>query len=106
MPAQVDLRRIIHVLGRGSSRAPLKKGLQRDREMYFGMSTLKSFKIDFYKGLGLETTTDLSPVKFWDGCTLSVVQNRVPLHMVRQWNLYNSPSTQRKSAKLYQPGFV
>jgi hypothetical protein len=54
----------------------------------------------------LQTTTDLSPVQFLDGCTLSVVQNRVPLHMVRQWNFYNSPSAQRKSAKLYQPGFV
>jgi hypothetical protein len=36
----------------------------------------------------LETTTDLSPVQFWGGfgnqkCTFSVVQNRVPLHMVR-----------------------
>jgi hypothetical protein len=49
----------------------------------------------------LENTTDLSPVQLLDGCTLSVVQNRVPLHMVRQWNFYNSPSAQRKSAKLY-----
>ena len=43
----------------------------------------------------LETTTDLSPVQFWGGfgnqkCTFSVVQNRVPLHMVRQWNYLNS----------------
>jgi hypothetical protein len=29
---------------------------------------------------------------FWhQKCTFSVVQNRVPLHMVRQWNYYNSP---------------
>jgi hypothetical protein len=50
----------------------------------------------------LETTTDLSPVQFWGGfgnqkCTFSVVQNRVPLHMVRQWNYVNSPVAQRYS---------
>ena len=48
----------------------------------------------------LETTTNLSPAQFWGGfgdqrCTFSVVRNRVPLHMVRQWNYYNSPLTQR-----------
>ena len=49
----------------------------------------------------LETTTNLSPVQIWGGfgnqrCTFSVVQNRVPLHMARQWNYYNSPVTQQQ----------
>jgi len=59
---------------------------------YHNMFTLGCPKCHRY----LETTTDLSPVQFWGGfgnqkCTFSVVQNRVPLHMVRQWNYYNSP---------------
>jgi hypothetical protein len=46
----------------------------------------------------LETTTDLSPIQFLGGfgdqkCTFSVVQNRVPLHMVRQWIQFSRHST-------------
>jgi hypothetical protein len=68
---------------------------------YHNMFTLGCPKCHRY----LETTTDLSPIQFWGGfgdqrCTFSVVQNRVPLHMVRQWNYYNSPAAQRKNAKL------
>jgi hypothetical protein len=64
---------------------------------YHNMFTLGCPKCHRY----LETTTNLSPVQFWGGfgnqkCTLSVVQNRVPLHMVRQWNYYNSPGAQRQ----------
>ena len=69
---------------------------------YHNMFTLGCRKCHRY----LETTIDLSPVQSFAGGTLSVVQNRMPLHMVRQWNSFNSPSTQRKSAKLYQPGLV
>jgi hypothetical protein len=55
---------------------------------YHNMFTLGCPKCHRY----LETTTDLSPVQFWGGfgnqkCTFSVVQNRVPLHMVRQMEL-------------------
>jgi hypothetical protein len=65
---------------------------------YHNMFTLGCPKCHRY----LETTTNLSPVQFWGGfgnqkCTFSVVQNRVPLHMVRQWNYYNSPVAQRYS---------
>jgi hypothetical protein len=54
----------------------------------------------------LKTTTDLSPVEFGGGfgnqkCTFSIVQNRVPLHMVRHWNYLNFPVTQRYSVTPY-----
>jgi hypothetical protein len=64
---------------------------------YHNMFTLGCPKCHRY----LETTTDLSPVQFWGGfgnqkCTFSVVQNRLPLHMVRQWNYYNSPVSEHR----------
>ena len=72
---------------------------------YHNMFTLGCPKCHRY----LETTTNLSPVQFWGGfgnqkCTFSVVQNRVPLHMVRQWNYYNSPGAQRHTDTLRRPG--
>ena len=51
----------------------------------------------------LETTTDLSPVQFLDGCTLSVVQNRVPLHMVRQWNFTTLPQRNERVQSFMDP---
>ena len=72
---------------------------------YHNMFTLGCPKCHRY----LETTTDLSPVQFGGGfgnqqCTFSIVQNRVPLHMVREWNYYNSPVTPRQRATLRRTG--
>jgi hypothetical protein len=44
----------------------------------------------------LETTYSIGPVRFLggfgaEGASLSVVNNRTPLHLIRAWNKYNSP---------------
>jgi hypothetical protein len=87
--------------------APIFEENQEDIAHY-NMFRLSCPKCHQYLG----SITDLKPVHVWlhgfknQKCTFPIQQNGVPLQMVRLWNHYNFPLSQRHGPTLWRPGQV